>query len=150
MDNLEKQKKELEDSLIEMYKWVGEIIGQANRTNIRLEIILIVISAITSGTLWMLLAGKLPEITTWVGAILSTIVTIITIYQKSLGPKKVYDDALPLYKNIGEFIAELRSQTVFTHQDIKLAWHKYKSLQAGLWAFEHRAKGNKGLPPIPE
>jgi len=89
----------------------------------RLELILIVISAVTTGTLWTLIAGVAQHVTAWGGAILSTIVTALTAYKRSLGPEEVYQRAAELYKKTGELLADVRSSDSF---DGKSFWHAYK------------------------
>jgi hypothetical protein len=120
---------------------LGAKIGQR-----RLEIVLIVVSGITSGSLWALLAGIAPHVTAWLGAILSTAVTLLTAYKQSLGPEHVYKRAAELYKETGELLAKMRSSNEF---DKEAFWHGFKFIQANMVEIDWVRKGKEGDPILP-
>ncbi len=49
-----------------------------------IDILIIVISTLTSGTLWVLIGTNFKTVAAWSAAILSTMLTIITLVQKNL------------------------------------------------------------------
>jgi hypothetical protein len=68
---------------------VVDIIVSNQKLNNGIEIGLIVISILTSGSLWLLLAKVFESQMAWTGAILSTVAVVFAAYQKlDFGPKR--------------------------------------------------------------
>jgi len=59
--------------------------------------------------LWALIAGKHVEIAAWTGAAISTLLSGITLYQRSFGPERYLEDSQELYEDVGEYLARLVS-----------------------------------------
>ena len=124
----EKQdRQEALDALLNMYQKASQFSVGLSRSIRRLEISIITLSAVTTGSLWAAIGKISPEITTWLGAILATLLTILAMYKKAFNPEKRYKDALALYGDIGRELANVR-----TNFDYYQFWGTYKELQVRL------------------
>ena len=73
---------------------------------------ILVLSVVTTGGLWMLITGALPDYALWVGAIISTVVTGLTLYLKSSGMEAKKRKALAAYGQMSEFIGNVRGGAI--------------------------------------
>jgi hypothetical protein len=90
-----------------------------------LEITVFVMSIITSGALWLLVGEIIPTIMTWVGAIINTLILIITGYVKIMGLNKKRDTVMELHKEVYQLLGEIRGSKI----DNPEFWDRYKNLQ---------------------
>ena len=111
--------QELYEALSARYRQVEQEITRHQKANRRIELTVLIISVVTSGTLWTLLTQSLPSVAAWVGAISSTLVALFTAYQSSLGPKQKIEPLLKLYSQIGMQIANFE-------EGQRISWGNYK------------------------
>lgn len=141
------ERDELLEALSKMYLRVHDLVEKAGNKDARIELIVIVISAITAGTLWSLLAASFVHIAAWVGASLSTVLALLTAYQKAFKPKEVYEQLLSLYQEIGQAIADVRAAKDL---DSYRVWKQLKNFQGSLTSLEWKIERRRGLPPTPQ
>ena len=123
MDALQQQ--HLNDTL-ELYHEVGAIISRvATRAKV-LELAVLILSVLTSGSLWLLLSLKLPQSTLWFGALASSFVTGITLYIYSSGMNRMRRSALALSRQIGQFLAVIRASQISEEE----FWNQYKRFES--------------------
>jgi hypothetical protein len=91
-----------------------------------IDLIVIVISCVTSGALWALVADLLPRSLGYAGAALSTLVTILSFYTYSSGLARKRGSALGLLDDVNLFLADLRSNPAMSDQDY---WASYKGIE---------------------
>lgn len=89
---------------------------------------ILIFSVVTSGAMWALAADVLSKLLGWVGAAISTIVTLLTIYMYASGLRKKRKKAVVIHSEITRFLGRLRGQTV--EQDEY--WDTYKGFEAEL------------------
>ena len=140
------EKKEALEVLSRLHAELGEYTLQAQLTNRRLELALIVISGLTTGALWTLVAGLAPTVFAWAGAILSTAATILAAYKKLMGPEEAYQQAAELYRKTGQMIADILSNPKFDSHEF---WHAYKFITADKIRIDWIRGGRKGRPQYP-
>lgn len=92
------------------YESVGEISVGARKRHRNTERFILVLSTLTSGALWVLIAFKYASIAAWVGAAASTLLSGLALYQATLGPAHEVPGAAKLYRDVGQYLAELASQ----------------------------------------
>jgi hypothetical protein len=108
MDTLQQEKREAIDQLVIKYNDIEAFLAKlASRAKL-LELMVLILSVLISGSLWLLLSKRIPETTLWFGAVASTIVSGITLYIKSSGLNRTRVKALSLYQDLGQFLAEVR------------------------------------------
>ncbi len=110
--------------LVAMHRLIGEKRRTAATSNYKLKVFLLMASAATTGALWVLLGGALPEPMKWVGAVLSTIVTGVNAFQLTLGPGKVVEQLDELYSEFGRSLAHAREHPT------NFSWHNFKHLES--------------------
>jgi hypothetical protein len=96
--------------VLALYEEVEAIVGRYSSRRKICSAVILFLSVITSGALWLLLGNLAPHATLWLGAIASTITTVITLYVYSSGMIQTIANSLTLYKTIGRFVARLRSE----------------------------------------
>jgi len=109
------------------YIAVGEIATKNLTLDRKLEKTVLIISTLTSGALWTLIATQFENAAAWVGAIFTTIATGITIYQSSIGPNKTNVLAQSLYEEIGEYLAGLASAVDFDSFEFRDTARKFEA-----------------------
>lgn len=88
----------------------------------RFQLVTIILSVGTTGSLWLSLSKVIPDITLWAGAVISTLITGITLYMKTTDIDQIRSDALSLQDEIGQFLAGIR-----TAENLPVDyWDKYK------------------------
>jgi hypothetical protein len=124
-----KDKDTLEEQTLEAYLGTyNEIYQSAVKIRSRyktIDILIIVISSLTSGSLWALIGTSYKTVFAWSAAILSTTLTIITLLQKNLKLENKYDELIGLYGRVGQEIALLRTLQP-NDENQALAWFKLK------------------------
>jgi hypothetical protein len=129
MNNIKEQKK-MGEKLIEMmnnlHGKVGGIVESSSKASRKIEILLLIVSILTSGALWILLSISLSKLTLWVGAIFSTITSGLNIFQIAFGPKKEFNESLNLYRDIGNELAHMRASKEI---DETRFWDQYKAFE---------------------
>jgi len=113
-------------SALELYHQVADILARAASLATKLQLAVLILSVVTSGSLWLLLSKAVPEATLWFGAIVSTVTTGLTLYLKSSGLNKKRTKALDLYRDLGQFLAEVRASE--TLDDTRF-WDEYKKYE---------------------
>ena len=109
--------------LVAMHRLIAIRRRQVHVANHRLRIFLLAASALTTGTLWVLLSDNFPDVTKWFGAGLSTLVTGLSAFQLTVGPAKVLEEIDELYAEFGRSLAHARE-----HPD-NFSWHNFKHLE---------------------
>jgi hypothetical protein len=79
----------------------------------RIEKAILFLTVLTTGALWTLLALRFEAAATWVGAVISTVVTFLSLYQLNLGPKKTTETAVRLQNEADELLIQTRSSSSF-------------------------------------
>jgi len=124
-----KDKGTMEEQTLEAYLGTYDEIYQSavkiRWRNKTIDILIIVISSLTSGTLWALIGTSYKTVAAWSAAILSTTLTIITLLQKNLDLGRKYEELIGLYGRVGQDIASLRTSKP-NDENQALAWFKLK------------------------
>lgn len=110
--------------LIAMHRLIGKTRREIAASNFKLKVFLLVTSTLTTGALWVFLGGVFPEVMKWIGAILSTVVTGINIFQLTVGPEKKVENLDELYSEFGRSLAHARTNPS------NFSWHNFKHLES--------------------
>jgi hypothetical protein len=76
-----------------------------------------------------MIAGLAPVAANWVGAILSTLLTILTAFNDKFNQGKVHKEGIELFKDIGQELANVRMANSSESQELKNFWSDYKMFQ---------------------
>lgn len=124
-----KDKRTREEQLLESYLAAYDDIYQSavkiRWRNKTIDILIIAISSLTSGTLWALIGTSYKTVAAWSAALLSTMLTIITLLQKNLDLGTKCEQLIDLYGQVGQEIASLRTSKPNDEKQA-LAWSKLK------------------------
>jgi hypothetical protein len=134
------QQWEAVDLAVGLHRWMGNLCAQFTRRNYRIELTVMVLSVVTSGGIWVLLAASYPQTAAWFGAAFSTIVTFFTIYQLSFGPKQRVRKAYDVYEAIAREVSRLRGGNPVAF-DPRVFWDNYKSLEVEVTKLENPSVG---------
>lgn len=115
------------NDVIELYHDVEKILASAASLGNRLQLLALFLSVLTSGSLWLLLSKTVPQATLWFGAIASTLATGIALYLKSSGINQVRTKALVVFRDLGQFLAEVRASKNMPEEHY---WSKYKEFES--------------------
>jgi hypothetical protein len=96
-------------ALLEMEKYVEDYRSETIRIRKICGFIVLVLSVLTSGSLWLLMSDKAPHFILWVGAIASTVTSGLTAYVAFSALVQKSDDLLVLSHDIGALLGRLRS-----------------------------------------
>ncbi|MFZ1748030.1 MAG: hypothetical protein WBO24_18275 [Nitrospirales bacterium] len=111
---------------LELYSSLEQKLQEyASRGN-TIENLVLVISVFTTSGLWLLAAQVIPQLTTWAGAVLSTINTGLVLYLYSSGVNKKRGKAISLHSDVSMFLAKMRGNQNFTEEEF---WNTYKPLE---------------------
>jgi hypothetical protein len=89
--------------------------------------VILALSVLTSGALWLIVSHSAPKGTEFIGATISTLVTFLTIFLYASGLEAKRRGCLQLYKDIGEFIAQLRVDPNFVDEQQRV--DKFKKFE---------------------
>lgn len=135
---MEESRNERLTKALELYEQLeGLIVRTANRADLLRNSVL-VLSVITSGSLWLLISETLPKGALWFGAIASTVVTIVTLYLASAGVNRMREQALTLHTAVARFIAEIRSRPLMGEAEF---WDRYKAIEDDIFRLRHGRHG---------
>jgi hypothetical protein len=118
----------------DQYDRVSRMIARMARIGNALHVGVLTFSVVTSGSLWLLLSKTVPQGVLWFGAIASTLTSGITVYIKTSGINKKRSKALALYRDMGQFVAEVRTSKTLTDAEF---WAKVKSYEFEIAALQH-------------
>lgn len=124
------------DELVAFYRGARRIARGASTRWSRIEISILLLSAITTGSLWGLVSDILPSVALWIGAILATATAIISGYSKWANDHSTMGEALSLHAAIGEFLGQVRASPGMTQQEY---WPRHKELETKLHELEIRS-----------
>ena len=110
--------------LVAMHRRIADRVRAASKSDKRLQVTILAISALTSGALWILVGIALPVIGAWVGAALSTLVAGLTLYQLTVGPGREVERLNELFSEFGRSLAHARE-----HRN-NFSWHNFKHLES--------------------
>ena len=96
---------------------VEEFLKSKASTVKTLEVIVLILSVLTAGSLWLLLSNALPKSTLWFGAIASTATTFIALYMGNSGMVRTRNQALALLSDIELFMGVLRANGYLSHEE---------------------------------
>lgn len=112
-----------------MHRKIGEKIQSLKKKDRLIEIIILILSVLVAGAFWVLIGDTFPTSIKWLGAIISTVLTGLTIYQSTIGPKNEFEKTLKLYSNLGLFLAKtIENPRNFNWNDFKLIETEYTEL----------------------
>jgi len=111
---------------VRLYERLEEQLSVFAKRGNTIENTILVISVFTSGGLWLIAAQVLPQATTWIGAVFSTLTTGLTLYLYSSGVNKKRQKAIALHSEISEFLGKIRGNPEFDDSDF---WNTYKPLE---------------------
>src|SRR5260370_36753185 len=102
------------EATIELNKNSAEIVHRYQSENDRLEWWILILSVSTSGSLWVLVSKSFEPVAVWIGAVLSTVTALITLYQKSnLGPRHNLEEALKQQKEATALLIKLQTSPIY-------------------------------------
>ncbi len=92
-----------------------------------LQLAVLFLSILTTGSLWATLNKAFPNFSPWFGAVLGTVLTVVTGYQNLYKLEEKYAETLSLYNDLGALAARLREEN-----DLKpeMFWKHYKSFES--------------------
>ena len=115
--------------LIAMHRIVGNAVKIERRRDRRLQTIVLGLSVLTSGALWVVVAQS-NLISQWVnltlvGAIVSTLATFLVLWNHTIGPAVRSERLSGYFTNFGESLAHAREHPK------SFTWHNFKHLESG-------------------
>jgi hypothetical protein len=111
---------------IKLYDDLEQLLSRfAGRANM-IENVILMISVVTSGGLWLLAAQVIPQPVTWAGAAFSTLTTGLTLYLYSSGVNKKRQRAIALHADVSRFLARIRGNPNMPESEF---WDAYKPLE---------------------
>lgn len=120
---------------LDLYKFLESLLHKFADISNKIQNLVLILSVITSGSLWLLLGNIAPDATIWLGAILSTIVTGLTIYMYASGINRKRTTAISLHRELSAFLAAIRSSEEGV--DDSEFWDKFKSIETRIRTIEH-------------
>ncbi len=120
------------ERLMNLYDDTYRILQQSSRRGKMVETLGLLISILTTGTLWMLITEAIPRVVLWFGAFASSVTTapsIVPIFRDF--PKKRME-ALTLYQEIGQFIAAVRASQDVLSEDYWASLKRFETKIADL------------------
>ena len=121
------------NEVLSLYHAVENDLVRAAKLAKALEMTVLSLSVITSGSLWLLLSERIPQSMLWLGVIASTLTVGITLYLGTTGLNRKRTRILDLHGRLGELLAEVRAHAI----DEKLFWSIYKQLEHQLRVIQH-------------
>jgi hypothetical protein len=122
--------KEYLGHAIGLYHEVESQLSQFSSRARTIENVILIISVVTSGGLWLLAAQLLPQAVLWAGAAFSTLTIGLTLYLYSSGVNKKREKAINLHAEVSGLLARIRGNTNMTDSEFS---DTFKSL-------EHKAR----------
>jgi hypothetical protein len=116
--------------LLDELKKADDFISVKNRRLNLIEKTLMIFSVITSGALWLLIGDVFGKVMIWIGAVISTVATGLTIYMEMSQLKRDKNDCLRVKGKMMDFLAEIRSGRM--NDDVDRFWRDLKRLQTDL------------------
>lgn len=110
--------------LVAMHRRIHDRIVNETRRDKAWELLVLLLSVVTSGALWVLIVQSNEEIAAWAGAISGTLVTAVTLYQHTIGPRANLGRYNPFFSEFGQRLADVR-----TAPD-SFTWHLFKDLES--------------------
>ena len=102
----------------------------------RFEVGILLLSVLTTGSLWGLLSEALPDETLWIGAALATATAFLSGYTKYTNYHQIMSEALSLHSEVGEFLGEVRASPNMTQEEY---WPRHKQLETKLYELQVRS-----------
>ena len=109
--------------LTDLYNQADELKTRYATTAKRIDVTVLILSVVTTGAFWALLSDAAPKALGWAGAIISTIVTGLTLYMYVGGVQSKRKKAIFVFKEIGKFLGEARGNP---YMDTMEFWNRYK------------------------
>jgi len=114
------------DDILKLYHSAEREIEKCAKWITRINYTVLALSVLTSGALWLLTSHIAPQGTELIGAIISTLVTFLTIFLFMSGLESKRKSYLEVYKNIGNFVAYYRSTE---NVEDSVYWGNYKNFE---------------------
>jgi hypothetical protein len=114
---------------VSLYNEVAQLLQNYARMGNLLDNSILILSVLTSGAFWALASDALSKVFGWIGAVISTVVTGLTIYMYTSGVQRKRKKAQMIFTEIGNFIVKVRSQPDMTEQEF---WTGYKFFEAAV------------------
>ena len=92
----------------------------------RLQLAVLILAILTTGSLWAIISKTYPQFATWCGAILGTTLTGLTGFQNIHKFEEKYSETLALYNEVGLAMSQIRQTNNFKPDDF---WGPYKSFE---------------------
>lgn len=113
------------ETTLHLYSKVEALVAGTATLAKRLDFGVLVLSVLTSGSLWLLISDVLPKSTLWFGAIASSLTTGITLYMSTTGINRTRSRALALHGRVAKLLARVRAGSI---EDGDF-WDEYKNLE---------------------
>jgi hypothetical protein len=124
--------------VLALYHEVQALLARLASRGNKLQLLVLFLSVLTSGSLWLLLSKSLPQTALWFGAVASTLTTGITLYLKSSGLNQVRAKCLTVFSDLGQFLAEVRSSDNMSEE---YYWKKYKAFESRVAELQYGLHG---------
>ncbi len=115
-----------------LYDETYRIIQQSSRRGKTVETLGLLISILTTGTLWMLISEAIPRVVLWFGALASSVTTALNIVPFFRDFPKKRMEALTLCQEIGQFIAAVRASEDVLSEDYWASLKRFETKIADL------------------
>jgi hypothetical protein len=100
------ERKKRDQAATELIDELDRLIRSYAKQNDYVDYAILVLSTVTTGAIWLLVGQILPIAAAWVGAIISTVVTVLTILSLTVGFSRKRRQAIDLREDISRFVAE--------------------------------------------
>jgi hypothetical protein len=112
---------------MDLYNEIERLLRNYARAGNLLDNSILILSVLTSGAFWALASDALPKVVGWIGAVISTLVTGLTIYMYTSGVQRKRKKAQAILSELGKFIARVRSSPNMSENEF---WAGYKFFEA--------------------
>lgn len=102
-------REEAINSMTSLSRDMRQAISRTARQNRQIETVILVLTVLTSGALWVLISQSFEKFAAWSGATISTIVLGLMLYQRTQGPNQNLEKLVEMQKKVDDLIIMLRS-----------------------------------------
>jgi hypothetical protein len=113
--------------LTEFYDLMGDLLIRTIRRSRRIQLAVLILSVVTTGTLWSLIATNFSNIAAWIGATITTLLSFANLYQATIGPERRIKEIQSIYDDAGEYLAVLVASQVFDYEKFADKLRRFES-----------------------
>jgi hypothetical protein len=96
------------EQLSRLYGRAQKDLRQARKADRAIDLLILLLSVITAGALWSLVSNSAPAVSSWIGAICASVVSLLSGVQNTIGPKKKLEQLQPKFQSLAVALGRFR------------------------------------------